>query len=38
MSLSFTAPVLTSFPEQLKPQVLKLIADIGRYFIVEIEK
>lgn len=33
-----TAPVLTSFPEQLKPQVLKLIADIGRYFIVEIEK
>lgn len=33
-----TAPVLTSFPEQLKPQVLKFIADIGRYFISEIEK
>ena len=33
-----TAPVLTSFPEQLKPQVLKFIVDIGKYFISEIEK
>lgn len=32
-TLSFeTAPVLTSFPEELKPQVLSLIAGIGRYF------
>ena len=27
-----TAPVLNSFPEELKPQALHMIAEIGRYF------
>ena len=32
-TLSFeTAPVLTSFPEELKPQALSFIAGIGKYF------
>ena len=32
-TLSFeTAPVLTSFPEELKPQELSFIAGIGKYF------
>lgn len=32
-TLSFeTAPVLTAFPGELKPQVLSLIAGIGKYF------
>ena len=35
--LSFeTAPVLTAFPEAVKPEVLKLIAGIGEYFAGEI--
>lgn len=37
--LSFeTAPVLRSFPEKLKKEVLHFIADIGKYFAGEIEK
>ena len=37
--LSFeTAPVLTAFPEKMKPQVLAFIAGIGRYFCSEMEK
>ena len=32
-TLSFeTAPVLNSFPKELKPEALKFIADIGKYF------
>lgn len=32
-ALSFeTAPVLNSFPKELKPEALKFIADIGKYF------
>lgn len=38
-TLSFeTAPVLTSFPEGLKPQVLSLIAGIGKYFLGRCER
>ena len=37
--LSFeTAPVLTTFPQIMKPQVLSFIAGIGDYFRIEIEK
>ena len=37
--LSFeTAPVLTAFPEAMKPDVLRFIADIGKYFWGEIKK
>ena len=37
--LSFeTAPVLSSFPEELKQEALGFIAGIGRYFIEQIEK
>lgn len=37
--LSFeTAPVLTAFPEAMKDEVLRFIAEIGRYFSHEIEK
>ncbi len=37
--LSFeTAPVLSSFPEELKPQALHLIADIGKYFGKRLEE
>lgn len=32
-----TAPVLTSFPEELKQDVLKFLARIGRYFAEQIE-
>ncbi len=36
--LSFeTAPVLNSFPEELRPQALRMIAEIGRYFAGELE-
>ncbi len=36
--LSFeTAPVLTSFPEEMKEEVLGFIAGIGRYFAEKIE-
>ena len=36
--LSFeTAPVLTAFPEVMKADVLGFIANIGRYFLEEIE-
>ena len=36
--LSFeTAPVLTTFPQIMKPQVLSFIAGIGDYFRIEIE-
>ena len=35
--LSFeTAPVLTSFPEEMKGEALRLIAKIGTYFAVEL--
>ena len=27
-----TAPILTSFPEELKPEALHMIAAIGHYF------
>lgn len=38
-TLSFeTAPVLSSFPEQLKPQVLSFIASIGKYFSDSCQK
>ena len=37
--LSFeTAPVLTTFPQIMTPQVLSFIAGIGDYFRIEIEK
>ena len=37
--LSFeTAPVLTSFPEAMKPTVLRFIRDIGEYISDELEK
>ena len=37
--LSFeTAPVLTTFPQIMKPQVLSFIARIGDYFRIKIEK
>lgn len=37
--LSFeTAPVLTTFPQIMKPQVLSFMAGIGDYFRIEIEK
>lgn len=32
-----TAPVLSSFPEEMKATVLKFIADIGKYFSKKIE-
>lgn len=36
--LSFeTAPVLTAFPEEMKGQVLRLIAETGKYFQKKIE-
>ena len=36
--LSFeTAPVLTAFPEEMKGQVLRLIAETGNYFRKKIE-
>ena len=31
-----TAPVLTAFPQAMQEQVLRFIADIGRYFIGEV--
>lgn len=31
-----TAPVLTAFPQVMQEQVLRFIADIGRYFIGEV--
>lgn len=37
--LSFeTAPVLSSFPDEMKEDVLKLIASVGRYFQSELNK
>ena len=37
--LSFeTAPVLNSFPEALRPQALRMIAEIGRYFADRLEE
>ncbi len=33
-----TAPVLTSFPEAMKPTVLRFIRDIGEYISDELEK
>lgn len=33
-----TAPVLTAFPEKLKPEVLRFIVEIGEYFTESIEK
>lgn len=36
--LSFeTAPVLKSFPKELRPQALHMIAEIGRYFAKQLE-
>lgn len=36
--LSFeTAPVLKSFPKELQPQALHMIAEIGRYFAEQLE-
>ena len=32
-----TAPVMTAFPEAMKPDVLRFIADIGKYFLGEIK-
>jgi sugar phosphate isomerase/epimerase len=32
-----TAPVLTSFPEELKQDALKFLVRIGRYFAEQIE-
>ena len=37
--LSFeTAPVLTSFPDEMKSDALELIAKVGRYFAGRIEE
>ena len=37
--LSFeTAPVLNSFPEELRPQALRMIAEIGQYFANRLEE
>lgn len=33
-----TAPVLTSFPEELKPETLHMIASIGNYFIKKLNE
>ena len=36
--LSFeTAPVLSSFPEEMREEALKFIAKIGRYFAERVE-
>lgn len=38
-ALSFeTAPVLTTFPDEIKTDVLGFVADIGRYFSGTLEK
>ena len=37
--LSFeTAPVLTAFPDEMKEQTLKFIAQIGEYFVGKFKK
>ncbi|MGN0240802.1 MAG: sugar phosphate isomerase/epimerase, partial [Candidatus Weimeria sp.] len=33
-----TAPVLTSFPEELRPEALHMIAAIGHYFSKKLDE